>query len=443
MKLPLTVSDFLDRAELVYGRRIGVVDEPDQPAESWGELTYARFAELARAQAAGLDRLGIGQGERVAMVTQNAARLLSAFWGVSGYGRILVPVNFRLNAEEVGYIVEHSGASVLLVDPELDDALRDVKAEHRYVIGADTDAELLLEGVEPVPWREPDEDATATINYTSGTTARPKGVELTHRNVWINATTFGWQSGVSDRDVYLHTLPMFHCNGWGMTYAVTGMGGTHIVLRKVDGTEILRRVERHGVTLMCGAPAVANAVLDAAAKLGRTDSRQRPRAHRRRRRAAADAHDRTHRVGARVGVRSDLRPHRDVALAHDEPPPRRVRRPRRDHSRATARSRRCARARCARPRRRGRRGAGAQQRGVRGLLGATRRHRRRDRRRLVPHRRRRRARRRRLRVDLRPQEGRDHQRWGERVVDRGGGRAVLAPGRCRSGRHRRARRKVG
>jgi acyl-CoA synthetase (AMP-forming)/AMP-acid ligase II len=265
VKLPLTVSDFLDRAELVYGRRIGVVDEPDQPAESWGELTYARFAQLARAQAAGLDRLGIGQGERVAMVTQNSARLLSSFWGVSGYGRILVPINFRLNAEEVGYIVEHSGASVLLIDPELDDALRDVKAEHRYVIGTDTDAELLLEGVEPVPWREPDEDATATINYTSGTTARPKGVELTHRNVWINATTFGWQSGVTDRDVYLHTLPMFHCNGWGMTYAVTGMGGTHIVLRKVDGSEILRRVERHGVTLMCGAPAVASAVLDAAA----------------------------------------------------------------------------------------------------------------------------------------------------------------------------------
>ena len=124
------------------------------------------------------------------MVTQNAARLLWSFGGISGYGRILVPINFRLNADEVGYIVEHSGASVLLVDPELDDVLRDVKAEHRFVIGAETDAELLVEGVEPVPWREPDEDATATINYTSGTTARPKGVELTHRNAWINATTF-------------------------------------------------------------------------------------------------------------------------------------------------------------------------------------------------------------------------------------------------------------
>ena len=119
-------------------------------------------------------------------------------------------------------------------------------------------------GETPQPWVA-DEDATATINYTSGTTARPKGVQLTHRNLWINSATFGWHVGVNDRDVYLHTLPMFHCNGWGMTYAVTAMGGTHVVLRKVDGAEILRRVDAHGVTLMCGAPAVLSAVLDAAA----------------------------------------------------------------------------------------------------------------------------------------------------------------------------------
>ncbi len=263
MKVPLSALDFLERAETVYGDRVAVVDEPAQPAASWGTVTYRRMAELARAQAAGLDALGIGQGERVAVVSHNSARLLTAFFGVSGYGRILVPVNFRLNAHEVAYIVEHSGASVLVVDPELDDALREVGAPHRFVMGAGSDGELLRFGVEPEGW-DPDEDATATINYTSGTTARPKGVQLTHRNVWINATTFGWHTGSSDRDVYLHTLPMFHCNGWGMTYALTGMGGTHIVLRKVDGAEILRRVDEHGVTLMCGAPAVANAVLDAA-----------------------------------------------------------------------------------------------------------------------------------------------------------------------------------
>jgi len=265
MQVPLTVSDFLDRAVAVYGDRVGIIDEPDQPATSWGEPTWARVGELARAQAAGLDALGIAPGERVAVVSQNSARLLTAFFGVSGWGRILVPVNFRLNAEEVAYIVEHSGASVLLVDPELDDALAGVTAKHRFVIGAESDEVLLRFDAEPEPWAEPDESATATINYTSGTTARPKGVQLTHRNVWLNAATFAMHLQVSDRDVYLHTLPMFHCNGWGMTYAVTGLGGQHVVLRKVDGPEILRRVERHGVTLLCGAPAVAAAVLDAAA----------------------------------------------------------------------------------------------------------------------------------------------------------------------------------
>jgi acyl-CoA synthetase (AMP-forming)/AMP-acid ligase II len=265
MKVPLTITDHLQRAELLYGERIGVVDEPDQPAPSWGSLTYRDVAARARAIAAGLDAMGIAPGERVAMVTQNSARLLTAFFGVSGWGRILVPINFRLHAEEVRYIVEHSGSRVLLVDPELDEALAGVTCEHRFVIGARSDDALLCLDAAPEPWAA-DEDATATINYTSGTTARPKGVQLTHRNLWINAALFGWQMGVSDRDVYLHTLPQFHCNGWGMVYAVTGMGGRHVVLRKVDGAEILRRIDEHDVTLLCGAPAVANMILDAAAE---------------------------------------------------------------------------------------------------------------------------------------------------------------------------------
>jgi fatty-acyl-CoA synthase len=265
MRVPLTIADFLERAALVYPDRIGVVDEPDQPAESWGELTYGRVNELARAQAAALDGLGIGRGERVAVVSHNAARLLVSFYGVAGWGRVLVPVNFRLSTDEVRYIVEHSGASVLLVDPELDEALAGVECKHRMVIGAETDGTIWPSAAaEPEPWAEPDEDATATINYTSGTTARPKGVQLTHRNVWINASMFGWHTGVSDRDVYLHTLPMFHCNGWGMPFATTGMGAKQVVLRKVDGPEILRRVDQHGVTLLCGAPAVVAAILDAA-----------------------------------------------------------------------------------------------------------------------------------------------------------------------------------
>jgi len=267
MRVPLTVRDHIDRAELVYGDRIGFVDEPDQPAGSWGEVTYREMAARARSMAVALDRLGVGHGERVAVVSHNSARLLTAFFGVSAYGRILVPINFRLNAEEIRYIVDHCGASVLLVDPALDEDLADVTATHRFVLGAGTDDQLFHAVGEPETW-EPDEDATATINYTSGTTARPKGVQLTHRNLWLNAATFGWHLGVGDRDVYLHTLPMFHCNGWGMVYAVTAMGGRHVVLRQVDGAEILRRIDHHGITLLCGAPTVGSMVLDAAKALG-------------------------------------------------------------------------------------------------------------------------------------------------------------------------------
>ncbi|WP_030246542.1 AMP-binding protein [Streptomyces sp. NRRL S-350] len=264
MQIPLSVMDFLDRAELVYGDRVGIVDEPVQPAESWGELSYRRIAGLARAQAAGLDRLGVGPGERVAIVSHNSARLLTSFFGVSGYGRVLVPVNFRLKAEEVSYIVEQSGASVLLVDPEVADALSGVAAEHKFVLGADSDA-VLYDGDHAPRRYAVSENDTATINYTSGTTARPKGVQLTHRNIWLNATLMGLHYGANDRDVYLHTLPMFHANGWGIPFSLTGLGARHIVLRKVDGAEILRRVERHGVTFLSGAPAVVQMVLDAAA----------------------------------------------------------------------------------------------------------------------------------------------------------------------------------
>src|SRR3954462_5807123 len=255
MHVPLTTRDFLDRAELVYGDRVGVVDEPEQPAPTLGEVTYREVARRGRAIQAGLDELGIGAGERVAIVSHNSARMLELLLAVPSSGRVLVPVNFRLSPEEVRYIVGHSGARMLLVDPEVEESLKGVDAEFRLGTG-DEYEQLLRFDAEPRTWAEPDEDATATINYTSGTTARPKGVQMTHRNLWVNAVTFGMHMQVSDRDVYLHTLPMFHCNGWGLPYTSAGVGVRQVPIRKIDGAEILRRVDEHGVSLLCGAPAV-------------------------------------------------------------------------------------------------------------------------------------------------------------------------------------------
>jgi fatty-acyl-CoA synthase len=177
MHVPLTVGDFLERAAWVHGDRVAVVDEPGVPG-ALGPMTYAEMHARARGMALALDALGTGHGDRVAVVTPNSARMLVAFFGVSGFGRVLVPVNFRLNAEEVGYIVEHSGATVLLVDPELEASLAGVSAKVRIVLDGKQDAQLFAPappGTEPAPWPG-DEAATCSINYTSGTTARPKGV---------------------------------------------------------------------------------------------------------------------------------------------------------------------------------------------------------------------------------------------------------------------------
>ena len=199
MEIPLTLTDYLNRAELVYGDQIAVIDEPDQPAQPLKGLTYKELSNSARSLAAELDELGIELGSRIAMVSQNSARMLIFLFGTSAFGRIGVPINFRLNKEEVAYIVEHSGAEVLLIDPELKEDLADINVKHLFVLGEESD-HLFANTNTPKKWT-PDENATATINYTSGTTARPKGVEMTHRNLWLNAAIFGWQTGVTHREV--------------------------------------------------------------------------------------------------------------------------------------------------------------------------------------------------------------------------------------------------
>jgi len=264
LEVALTTRDHIERAATVYGNRVGIIDEPHQPAPPWDDLTYDQVLLRSAALAAGLQQREIEPGNRVAIVSQNASRMLVFLYGVTGWGRVAVPINFRLNAHEIQYIVDHSGAKTTLVDPELIGHLGALENTRVVEIGSQDETELFGGDALPAEWGW-NENATATINYTSGTTARPKGVEMTHRNLWTNAAVFGWHAGVSDRDVYLHTLPMFHCNGWGMPFAMAAMGVKQVVLRKVDGPEILRRIEQHGVTMMCGAPAVLATILDAAA----------------------------------------------------------------------------------------------------------------------------------------------------------------------------------
>ncbi len=335
-----------------------------------------------------------------------------------------MPINFRLSAEEVGYIVEHSGASVLLVDPELDDAelsgvgcqapLRDRRRDRRGAVPVRQSSTRT--GVDP------DENATATINYTSGTTARPEGraAHAPQRSGSTRRRSAG-TSGSDDRDVYLHTLPMFHCNGWGMPYAVTGMGGTPH--RAAQGRRRRDPAPRrdHGVTLMCGAPAVVAAILDAAAGWeGEIPGRGRTRIVV----AGAPPPTRTiERIETELGWEfiqiygltetSPLLTMNRSRAEYDDLDAGRPRPPPGPHRRAGPR-------RADRDRRRGR-GAGPEQRRDGRLLEPARGDGRRHRRRLVPHRRRRVHRRRRLPHDLRPQEGRDHLRRRERVVDRGRG----------------------
>src|SRR5215471_8791079 len=135
MIVPLTLTDFLERAEHVYGDREAIVDEPNPPGGGLGRITYAQFAAMSRSLAAALDDLGVADGTRVAIVSPNAARFLISLFGVSVYGRVLVPVNFRLNTDEIRYIIEHSGSTVALIDPELEDAVRSIAVPHRFVLG--------------------------------------------------------------------------------------------------------------------------------------------------------------------------------------------------------------------------------------------------------------------------------------------------------------------
>ena len=269
MQVPLLVNDFLRRAADLYPEKLAIVDGERR-------FTYRDFEARVNQLSRALTRLGIQKGDRVCILSPNSHFFLESFYGTSQIGAVLVPLNYRLVAADHEYILNHAGVKAVLVDWEYTggvDAIRpnletvehwieardDVEPADGWTSWNDLLADSSSEPLEPVSL---DENELVSINYTSGTTARPKGVMLTHRNCYLNAYNLIAHLGVRHDDVELWTLPMFHCNGWGGVYALTGMGGTHVVLRAVEGGAIYDLIEREGVTFACMAPAVLRTILD-------------------------------------------------------------------------------------------------------------------------------------------------------------------------------------
>ncbi len=269
MQVPLLVNDFLRRAARVYPEKLAVVDGEHR-------FTYRQFELRAHRLAQALRQLGIGKGDRVCILSPNSHFFLESFYGTSLIGAVLVPLNYRLVAADHEYILNHAGVLAVLVDAEYVEVVDQIRGNlttvrHWIVAQESTDApsgwtswESLVAAAPdgPPPPIELDENDLVSINYTSGTTARPKGVMLTHRNCYLNAYNLIAHLGVRHDDVELWTLPMFHCNGWGGVYALTGVAGTHVVLRSIDARRIFELIEQEGVTFACMAPAVLRTILD-------------------------------------------------------------------------------------------------------------------------------------------------------------------------------------
>jgi fatty-acyl-CoA synthase len=253
----LTPVSFLRRSAATFPDRTAVVHGSRR-------YTYREFEERVDRLAQGLLAAGLERDDRVAFLAPNTPAVLEAHYGVPAAGGVLVAINTRLNSEEVGYILGHSGARFLFVDAELEAVTEPLDLPSLTVVriddtGAPGDPyeDFLAEASpEPPPdWLE-DEEETISINYTSGTTGRSKGVMYTHRGAYLNALGEVITTSMTFDTVYLWTLPMFHCNGWCFTWAVTAVAGRHVCLRKVDPGRIWDLLESEGVTHFNGAPTV-------------------------------------------------------------------------------------------------------------------------------------------------------------------------------------------
>ena len=271
MNIPLTHLRFLDRAEVQFGRKTGVIDGES----TW---TYAEYASRCRQLANLLERMNLSAGSRVACLAYNTHHLLEAYYGVNLAAGVLVPLNIRLSPPEVEFILNDCQAEIVLFNQELGHLLEEIQdrvetVRHFVLLDLETPPgwahprclEDLLSAEFPeraVELTEIDEDSVAEIFYTSGTTGHPKGVMLTHRNLYLHGLEAALATGATDADVVLHVIPLFHVNGWGAPQYLTCLGGTHIMVHRFDVEEIFELIQRHRVTAFSLVPAMATALIN-------------------------------------------------------------------------------------------------------------------------------------------------------------------------------------
>jgi fatty-acyl-CoA synthase len=259
MQIALTPLEFIRRARKLYGGLEAVVDEDSS-------YTYAQFFERCDRWSAALQHLGLRPGDRVAYIAPNTRAQLESFHAVPQIGAVLVPINYRLNADEFAYLIDHSGARLVCADCDYLDAVDRVRPQLKDVeqfIALNTERHgwlnyerLLQEFPASFVSAAVHESDLLTINYTSGTSGKPKGVMITHRNAYMNVVGTLVHLPMSTSDRYLWTLPMFHANGWTFVWTVTAVGAAHLCMRKAHPQSIIERILRDRANLLCAAPTV-------------------------------------------------------------------------------------------------------------------------------------------------------------------------------------------
>jgi fatty-acyl-CoA synthase len=268
MELPLTPLEFARRARKLYAEREAVID-------SELRLTYGQFFDRCDRWSSALVALGVKPGDRVAYIAPNTHSMLESFYAVPQIGAICVPLNYRLTPNDFVYLINHSGSKIVCAHSDFLDAVDSVRSQLLNVKSFVAlegrkegwlDYETLLANASPnfnpVSIAESD---VISINYTSGTTSRPKGVMITHRNAYMNVVGTLIHISMSPRDRYLWTVPMFHANGWTFIWIVTAVGGVHVCLRKVEPTRVFELIKTESVSMLCAAPSVLISIANAPA----------------------------------------------------------------------------------------------------------------------------------------------------------------------------------